>query len=714
MPSMHAYMDDFGRITIWMNRTFYNGRSDYFYLTSSSGLYMDLLVTGVEEHPDNIRYDLTAPADMEFGVEYCIHESHGLQVPLAMRLIAQKPAFAKQFDYAGNDLGATYHPDHTDFCLWAPTATNVVLRLHMRGREQCLSMKRTDKGVYRLRVDGDLKKATYTYYVTCNGETKETIDPYALSSTANGRESAVIDLREITAIQDYAVEDEIHSPVDAIIYECSVRDMTSAATSGTVTHGKFMSLTEDNTSWKGCPTGLAYLRSLGVTHVQLQPVLDFATVDEMHPDRNYNWGYDAKQYLTLEGSYASDPTDPYCRMKEFKTLVSTLHKNGMRVTLDVVFNHLYDIETSAFNRIVPYYYFRYNDSGFLSNGSYCGNDLSSTQPMMRRFILHVCKTLMKIYGIDGYRFDLMGILDVDTMNEVLKECRKIKKDVLIYGEGWDMPTMLAHDKKACIVNQNQMEDIGHFNDYFRDTAKGKTSDDQKYAKGYLTGDMDQAFAMCSAVVGNVLSSPYFYRFDSPCKTINGVETHDNGTAWDKMRACCSQENHDIRIARMRMLLAATMFSQGVPFLHAGEEFCGTKNGNSNSYNAGDAVNQMDWDRAEYNKEMVDYTRRAIALRRKYAAFRLSTGEAVSACVHPSVVDGNIVLCDIDCDDTKNHCDRMRIIFNPSFEPREYWQDEDWHIIFDEHGHAVNESSNCIHVPALSVVVAVHEYGNEPS
>ena len=190
MPSMHAYMDDFGRITIWMNRTFYNGRSDYFYLTSSSGLYMDLLVTGVEEHPDNIRYDLTAPADMEFGVEYYIHESHGLHVPLAMRLIAQKPAFAKQFDYAGDDLGSTYYPDHTDFCLWAPTATNVILRLHMRGREQCWPMKRTDKGVYRVRVDGDLKKATYTYYVTCNGETKETIDPYALSSTANSRESA--------------------------------------------------------------------------------------------------------------------------------------------------------------------------------------------------------------------------------------------------------------------------------------------------------------------------------------------------------------------------------------------------------------------------------------------------------------------------------------------------------------------------------------------
>lgn len=708
MPAMHAYMDDFGKITIWMNRTFYGGRSDYFYLTSSAGMYKDLLVTGVEEHPDNVRYDLTAPADMTFGREYTVHESHGLSVPLIMRLIAQKPAFAREFDYEGDDLGAQYHPLYTQFNVWAPTATDVTLKLHMNGHEQCHTMQRTDKGVYRVRVNGDLRHATYTYLVSCNGEVQEAVDPYALSSTANGRESAVIDLSKLSSIPEAVPEGEIRSAVDAVIYECSVRDMTSSQTSGTATHGLFNSLTEENTSWKGCPTCLSYLKSLGITHVQLQPVLDFATVDELHPDRNYNWGYDAQQYLTLEGSYASDPTDPYCRMKEFRNLVQCLHRSGLRVTLDVVFNHMYDVDSSPFDRIVPYYYFRYNGSGFLSNGSYCGNDLSSTQPMMRRYFIHVCTTLIRLYGVDGYRFDLMGVLDVDTMNEILKACRSIRKDVLIYGEGWDMPTMLPYEQKACIVNQNRMPDIGHFNDYFRDTAKGKTADDQKYAKGYLTGDLDQAFGMCSAVAGNVLSTPYFYRFDSPCKTINSVETHDNSTAWDKMRACCSQENHDVRLARMRLMIAATMFSQGVPFLHAGEEFCGTKNGNSNSYNAGDAVNQMDWDRAEYNKEMVEYTRRAIALRRRYAGFRLSTGEEVVAEVHPSVAEGNIVICDIDCHDPVNHSDHLRIIFNPSYDAKDYWHGEEWHVIFDENGNEADASSACIHVPGLSVIVASRE------
>lgn len=708
MPAMHAYMDDFGKITIWMNRTFYGGRSDYFYLTSSSGFYAELTVIGVEEHPDNVRYDLSAPADLVFGDEYQVRESHGLEVPLIMRLIAQKQGFADMFDYDGDDLGPQYSPTYTAFNVWAPTASCVVLKLERFGNTECYAMHRTERGVYRMKVHGDLNHALYTYLVTVNGETNESLDPYALSSNANGHKSAVIDEREILKIRDHTLPDTIHSAVDAVIYECSVRDMTASSLTGTNAHGTFAALCEEGTSWKGQPTGMDYLKSLGVTHVQLQPVLDFATVDELHPDRSYNWGYDAQQYLTLEGSYASDPKDPYCRVREFKKLVTTFHKNGMRVTLDVVFNHMYNVETSAFHRIVPYYYFRYNDSGFMSNGSYCGNDLSSCRPMMRRYILHVCKTLMRLYGVDGYRFDLMGVLDVNTMNAVLKACREVKKDALVYGEGWDMPTILPYQQKACIVNQNRMPDIGHFNDYFRDIVKGRTSDDQKYAKGYITGDLNQAFGMCSAIAGNVLGSPYFYRFDSPCKTINCVETHDNGTVWDKLRVCCQGESHDARIARIRMLTASVLFSQGVPFLHAGQEFCGTKNGNSNSYNAGDAINQMDWERAAYNFEMVDYTRRAVALRLKYRGFRLSTGDEISKCLHLSVAEGNIVMCDIDYVDQENGIDCIRLIFNPSYDNKEYWYGEDWHVVFDELGHERNETGRCIYVPGLSVIVAVHK------
>lgn len=706
MPAYQAYADDFGKITIWMKRNFYGGRSDYFYLTSSNGMYIDLLVTGVEDHPDQVRYDLTAPADMPFGVEYTVHDSHGLAVPLEMRLITQKPVFAKMFDYEGDDLGAQYHLLYTDFNVWAPTATRLVLNLINEGKRQSFPMKRTGKGVWRVRVNGDLSHALYTYICTCNGRTTESLDPYALSSTANGRYSAVIDTRELDTIQDYALRTKIRSAVDAVIYECDVRDVTSAPSSGTHTNGKFVSMAEENTSWKGYPTGLSYFKELGITHLQLQPVLDFVTIDEQHPERNYNWGYDPGQLLSLEGSYATNPDDPYCRMKEFRQLVTTLHRNDIRVTMDVVFNHMYDVDSSPFAKLAPYYYFRYNNSGFLSNGSYCGNDLASNQPMMRRYFVHVCTELVRLYKVDGFRFDLMGILDTDTMNAIHDAVKKIKPDALIYGEGWDMPTILDPRDKACIVNQDRMPGIGHFNDFFRDTVKGKTSDDQKYARGYITGDMDMSFAMCSAISGNVLGDPYFFRFTSACKTINSVETHDNGTAWDKMRVCCGHENHDTRLLRMKMMIASTLFSIGVPFLHAGEEFCGTKNDNSNSYNAGDAINQMNWDRAATNRDVVLFTQRAIRIRKQYKAFHYDDGEDVKANVHPSVGEGNIVFLDIHCEDKANHCTDLKVIFNPSYDDRVYTQDEPWKVIFDHDGQPADSESNDIRVPGLSVIVAV--------
>lgn len=705
MPAMHAYADDFGVITIWMKSSFYGGRSDYFYLTSRQGLYMDLIIKSVEDHPDAVKYLLTTPADLPFGIDYRLHESHGLSVPVEMRLICQKPFFTKEFMYDGNDLGPIYHPLYTLFSVWAPTAVSVILKLDNRGSRTAHPMTRTDHGVWRARVNGDLRHATYTYLVNRNGQVRETLDPYALSSTANGHASAVID-PNLVPHTHIPCSTKINSAVDAIIYECSVRDMTSSAHSGTSTHGTFDALCEENTSWKGHPTGMSYLASLGVTHVQLMPVLDFVTVDEEHPSRNYNWGYDPAQYLTVEGSYSSDPDDPYARMKELRMLVDTFHRHDMRVTLDVVFNHMYDVDSSPFQCLTPYYWFRYNDSGYLSNGSYCGNDLSSTQPMVRKYFVDVCTKLMDLYDVDGFRFDLMGVLDVDTMNAIHDAVKARKPDALLYGEGWDMPTMLAPEDKACIVNQNRMPDIGHFNDYFRDTVKGRTSDDQKYAQGYITGDLGMAFGMCSAVTGNVIGDPYFYRFDSPCKTINGTETHDNATSWDKMRACCSSENHDTRLLRQKMLLAATLFSIGVPFLHAGQEFCGTKNNVSNSYNAGDGINQMDWDRAIQNQEIVAYTRRAIALRREYKAFHYATQKEVCDNVHVSVMDGNVVVCDIHCPDPEHACTDVRILYNPSYDNREYGSADEWQVIFDHDGNPQAQKSSVIYVPGLSVIVAV--------
>ena len=701
MADMTAYLDDFGKVEVRLNRNFFGGRSENFYITGDKGYSTHLIVTGIEDHETYVKYNLTCPAGLIFGTSYHVREGHGLSVPLEYRMIVHTEQFNKRFFYDGDDLGAIYHRRYTDFAVWAPTAVSVTLRIKNSSAFETYPMNRTEKGVWRKRVLGNLRLATYTYFVERNGEVVECIDPYGLSSISNGRESAVIDTEEIMKIKDYPLPRI--SGTDAIIYEANVRDMTSSPLTGTKLHGSFAALCEENTSYEGMPTGLAYVASLGVTHVQLMPVMDFCTVDEFHTELSYNWGYDPMQYITPEGSYSLNPDDPYSRVRELRKLITQMHKYGLRVNLDVVFNHVYNVETSSFHGVLPYYYFRYNSNGFLSNGTYCGNDFASEAPMARQFIIQAIKKIMQIYSIDGLRFDLMGILDVDTMNMILAETRKINPAVMIYGEGWDMPTILESTKKATISNQSQMPGIAHFNDYFRDQLKGKTSDDQKHVRGYVTGDIGMSFGALSAMAATVLGDPYYKRFDSPDQTINGVETHDNATAWDKMHACCGNEDRFTRWKRMKMLLACTLTAQGIPFLHAGMEFCGTKQNNSNSYNAGDSINQMDWKRASDYREMIDYTQKCIALRKEYKAFRLRTAEEIEKRVRLSTGEGGTAFYEILCDDTPG-ISSLRVIINPTFDDMYFPFEKEWEVIFDEDGNVPESRGEKIKSPALSVIV----------
>ena len=702
---MEAFLDDFGLVQVIVSKNYYNGQISNFYLTAEDGTYSDCVIRGVEEHEREIRYSLTIPAVFHFGQLYTLHENHGSEVPLKIRHIVRKAEFDRQFTYHGDDLGFRYTKDSTTFALWAPTAVHVYLRLidHQK-RSVMVMMNRGEKGVFRTRVNGDLKHYLYVYLIERDGIMVETVDPYGFSSDANGKHSAVIDTAQILAIQDDGKLPLLDTAADAVIYECSVRDMTSSKDTGTSTHGKFISLTETGTSWKLNPTGLDYLAGLGVTHLQLQPVMDFMTVDELHADRGYNWGYDPQQFFALEGSYSTKPNDPYSRVLEFKKMVTAIHAKGMRVVLDVVFNHMYDVGKSAFDKVVPYYYYRYNENGWMSNGSWCGNDLDSTRPMMRKLYLDVIRNYIKFYNVDGFRFDLMGILDVDTMNEIYRQARNIKPDVLIYGEGWDMPTALSETEKARIYNQHRMPGIGHFNDTFRDVAKGRTSDDSKYDKGYLTGNLDMAFDMCSVLTGNTLGDPYFRRFDSPVQSINALETHDNATIWDKMHACCGEEPREVRLKRQKLMIAATLVAQGIPFLHAGMEFCGTKQDNSNSYNAGDVINQMNWDRMILNYDMVRYTQRMIQLRRNWKAFRLDTAALVEKYVHFSIVEGGVVLYDIDYNDGHHQSAGVRVIINPSLDERRFHFEHEYSVIADENGLPQEGEQAEIYVPRCSTLV----------
>ncbi|MEF9968099.1 MAG: type I pullulanase, partial [Longicatena sp.] len=573
---------------------------------------------------------------------------------------------------------------YSEFALWAPTAHRVECLLHIDGHEKIYIMKRSDFGVYRLTIHENLKNATYVYLVHVNGEVYQTTDPYAISCNSNGTRSAILDPKEFVSFKENNCPAFEH-PVDAILYECSIRDMTSSSTSGAKKQGKYEGFIERNTKNNGRATGFDYIRLLGVTHVQLMPVYDFATVDEDQPNRQYNWGYDPLNYFCPEGSYSIKPNDPLMRVNELRKIVSSLHEVGLRVNLDLVLNHHYDLSKSNLSNTVPYYYFRYHDNGSLSNGSFCGNDTDSCRAMMRKYMIDNIKMWMNVYDVDGFRFDLMGIIDVDTMNEIVRAAKKIKSNAMIYGEGWNLPTYLSDENKACISNNAKMPEVGHFNDYFRDSIKGKSSEGDSFLKGYCTGDGDLRFNVANSFTGNVKTENSVKIFQEPQQSINYVECHDNQTSWDKLKDCCKEDTREIRLRKHKMLIASVLFSQGVPFLHAGQEFCRTKLGYHNSYNLPDSINQMDWDRMIRYEDIVQYTRTCILLRKKFEAFRLRTTKEIDEKISFEYMDANILAINIRHNESKWNCSGMKIILNPFGVDRQFHFDEQCTVLLDENG-----------------------------
>ncbi|MCI6272422.1 MAG: type I pullulanase [Erysipelotrichaceae bacterium] len=695
--NLKAYLDDFGLINVYISKIFYNGKSDYFYLSNKDGYYKECVINSIVENKDNVKYQLTIPTDYDFSKEYSLYCSLGICCSVEVRYIVRNPKFDEMFYYDGNDLGSRYSKEKTSFALWAPTAYKVYVSIENNGFSIIKEMDRYDKGVYKTEVEGDLKHGLYNYLVFVNGVVNEIVDPYGLSSNANGLKSAIIDIDEAFSEKDEYKLEELKNNVDSIIYEINIRDMTISKESGSSTNGKFSSLSESNTSYRGYKTGIDYISDLNVTHVQIMPVYDFVSVDEKHIDRSYNWGYDPMQYFTLEGSYSDNPDDPYDRIKTFKHLVCEFHKRGIRVNLDVVFNHIYDLKSSSFHKCVPYYYFRYDDNGGISNGSFCGNDLDSTKKMFRKLIVDNIKMWSTLYKIDGFRFDLMGIIDVDTINEVYDVASSINPSVMIYGEGWNLPTFLNDDKKAKIENNYLMKNVGHFNDYFRDSIKGKSSDNEAYDKGFITGNFNMMYEMLSSLVGNSVNTYYFKRFIDPNMSINYVEAHDNMTCWDKMKECCKEHPREIRKKLHKLLIGCVMVSQGVPFIHAGQEFCRSKHSMGNTYNMNDNFNKMDWVRMVNYYDVVEYTKKLIKIRKENDEFRLVSTDEIEKKVNFNVLD-NVVI--------EYMIDNIKVIINPTEYKRKY-ESFDYTVIFDGEN-ICNNKNKYIDVDSYSMVICRKE------
>jgi len=547
------------------------------------------------------------------------------------RVIVRKALDDELFYYAG-ELGAIYGPERTTFKIWSPvsSAAELILFDSLYGPEyEVAPMTMQGNGVWTAMVEGDLHLAAYKYRFHSYGETRETVDMYSKAVTHNSQRSVVIDLEktDFPGWKD-CEKPPLESVLDAIIYEIHVGDITADESTSIVHKGKYLGLTERGAEGPGgVSVGLDHLVELGITHVHIMPISDFYYVNEGEPGA-YGWGYDPHLYWVPEGHYSTDPRDPISRITEAKKMIKALHESGIRVILDVVYNHTAQTgPNSPFDQTVPQYFYRTDKTGAYTNNSGVGNDVATERPMMRKFIVDSLLYWIDEYNADGFRFDLIGIFDKGTVLEIEKSLVAADPTILIYGEPWGgfgaTVTFGKGDQKGT--------SIALFNDGFRDAIRGSVFDHT--ARGFALGMRARETRVKRGVVGSIEYDYLISDFaESPGETINYVSSHDNQTLWDKNLSAWPEASVEQLKAAQRLSNAIILLSQGIPFLHGGVDFCRTKYGDDNSYDAGVEVNKFDWIRKAEFRDVFEYYRDLIALRKEHPAFRMDCAEDIMSSI----------------------------------------------------------------------------------
>jgi pullulanase len=545
--------------------------------------------------------------------------------------------------YNGKDLGVTYQAQQTLFKVWAPQATAVKLRLYKGGTggnaEAVVNLKKGNSGTWQTIIHRHLKNKYYTFQAFINNKwLLECPDMYAKAVGINGKRGMIVDMAA-TNPQGWAND---HKPsqknfTDIIIYESHIRDLSVSASSGIKNKGKFLSLTEKGThSPQGQSTGLDHIKQLGVTHIHILPSFDFSSVDEASTRPQYNWGYDPLNYNVPEGSYSTNAYDGRVRIKEFKQMVQALHANGLRVILDVVYNHTTNKDDFSFNQFAPGYFYRHKPDGSYADGTGCGNETASEQPMMRKFMIQSVVYWVKEYHLDGFRFDLMGVHDIATMNAISDTLHKIDPTIFIYGEGWtagDSP--LPENLRSVKKNVPQLHKIAAFSDDIRDGLRGGFSDVK--AKGFISGAPGTAESVKFGIVASTQHAQINYSLvnyskapwaKEPYQVINYAACHDDNTLFDRLKIGNPTATEAELIKMDKLANAVVLTSQGVPFLQSGAELLRTKQGVANSYNSPDSINEIDWSRKTRYNEVFKYYQALIKLRKDHPAFRMATTQAI--------------------------------------------------------------------------------------
>ncbi len=538
-----------------------------------------------------------------------------------------KPEYASVNDYPVpmeeiNELN--YSPKQSTFKLWSPNADSVMLRIYAAGEGgdalRTMTMKRQKEGLWKTVVKEDLKGRFYTFSIKEDGTWRaECPGIFAKAVGINGRRAAIVEMSETDpAGWNDDRSPELKSIGDAVIYEMHWRDFTAHPSSGLKHPGQYLSLTDE-----GGTSGISHLKELGVTHIHIMPSYDYASVDETTLEQhNYNWGYDPLNYNVPDGSYSTDPYDPKVRINEFKQMVMACHKAGIRVVMDVVYNHVMEAATSNFELTAPGYFFRKKEDGTLANGSGCGNETASDRPMMQTYMVQSIRYWMQEYHIDGFRFDLMGIHDIETMNEIRDAAVAIDPQVLLYGEGWaaEAPAY-PEEKLAMKANMAHVPGVAAFSDELRDALRGPFWSDEKGA--FLIGEpgheKDIQFGIMGAIDGWA---------KEPTQMIAYVSCHDDMCLVDRLHATAPKATEAEVIALDKLAQTAVFTSQGIPFIFCGEEVMRDKKGVHNSYKSPDSVNAIDWTRKTLHRDVFDYYCGLIAMRKAHPAFHQETAERV--------------------------------------------------------------------------------------
>lgn len=526
-----------------------------------------------------------------------------------------------------NNQGMEYSKEQTGFKVWAPTRSSIDLLIYndyRYVRREKYRMTRSEGGFFETVVYGDLKGKYYTYLVE---GLYEVTDPFSVACSINSRRSAIVDLRETdpSGFRDHKIPDNPWRK--ALLYEVHVQDFSVDVSSGSDNRGKFLGLIDEESSFKGFETGIRHLKDLGITHVHLMPIFDFLSVDEneefFFDDDNYNWGYDPELYNCIEGSYSTDPTDPTNRIFEFKKMIQRLHSEGLSVVMDVVFNHTFRTKDSNFNILNPGYYFRMDANNAFCNGSGCGNELASERPMVQNFIIDSLKYYMEEYKIDGFRFDLMALIDKETVYKIVEELREINPEVIIYGEPWYACESGLHFGDLTVMGTQKGKEFSFFNDVFRNALKG---DNDAGEIGYVQGAFHLKKEVETGISGSISFDEYHQGFAYEAKeSINYFNSHDNLIIYDKLEMTMDYEWID---PASRLLANIIYMSFGIPFIHSGNEFMRGKNLEFNSYNLALDINGIDWGKKKKNSSHYEYYKELIRFRKEHSIFDLSNPEDI--------------------------------------------------------------------------------------